>query len=162
MRPAHIFSTFLCALLLFSSARAAEPLRVFIRAGVKTHGPGQHDHPQFLKDWVPLLKERGLKADGSMNFPTADQLAQSDVLVIFAADGMKITGVDRENFETFLKRGGGVVVLHDGVVSADQHEWCKQIIGGAWIWPKNAPEKKPTRWLESFVGLCCVDNDHPI
>ena len=41
---------------------AAEPLRVFIRAGVKTHGPGQHDHPQFLKDWVPLLTQRGLKA----------------------------------------------------------------------------------------------------
>jgi putative membrane-bound dehydrogenase-like protein len=161
----NAFRLLLCsfaALALGASANAAEPLRVFIRAGVKTHGPGQHDHPQFLKDWVPLLKERGLKADGAMTFPTADQLAQTDVLIIFAADGMKITGEERESFEKFLRRGGGFVVLHDGVVSADQHEWCKQIIGGAWIWPKNAPEKKPTRWLESYVGLYFVDNEHPI
>ena len=141
---------------------AADPVRVFIRAGVKTHGPGQHDHPQFLKDWVPLLNERGFKADGAMNFPTAAQLEATDVLVIFAADGMKITGDDRANFEKFLKRGGGVAVLHDGVVSAEHHEWCKSVIGGAWIWPKNAPEKKGTRWLEGLVGFYVIEPGHPI
>src|SRR6185436_13478699 len=102
---------------------AAEPLRVFIRAGVKTHGPGQHDHPQFLKDWVPLLKQRGLQADGAMTFATAAQLDATDEVVIFAADGMKITGAHRAAFEKFLQLGGGVVVLHDGVVSADENEW---------------------------------------
>src|SRR5213593_496942 len=110
----------LAVLALGAPVRAAEPLRVFIRAGVKTHGPGQHDHPQFLKDWVPLLNARGMKADGAMTFPTAAQLEATDVLVIFAADGMKITGDDRAAFEKFLKRGGGVVVLHDGVVSAEE------------------------------------------
>ena len=29
---------------------------------------------------------------------------------------MKITGADREHFEKYLSRGGGVVVVHDGVV----------------------------------------------
>jgi putative membrane-bound dehydrogenase-like protein len=149
-------------LALYFPLLAAEPLRVFIRAGVKTHGPNQHDHPHFLKDWVPLLNERGLKADGSMEFPTAEQLDRTDVLIIFAADGMKIVGAERERFERFLQRGGGVVVLHDGVVSADQHEWCKGVIGGSWIWPKNAPEKKPTKWFEGNVGLCFVDEQHPI
>ncbi len=148
--------------LLSAIAATAAPLRVFIRAGVKTHGPGQHDHPQFLKDWVPLLNERGLKADGAMTFPTAAQLEATDVLVIFAADGMKITGDDRAAFEKFLQRGGGVVVLHDGVVSGDQHEWCKSVIGGAWIWPKNAPEKKGTRWLEGLVGFYVIEPEHPI
>lgn len=151
-----------CLLAVTPLLHAAEPLRVFIRAGVKTHGPGQHDHPQFLKDWVPLLKERGFTAGGGMNFPTAALLEVTDVLVIFAADGMKITGDDRTNFEKFLKRGGGVVVLHDGVVSAEHHEWCKSVIGGAWIWPKNAPEKKATRWLEGLVGFYVIEPEHPI
>lgn len=35
--------------------RAAEPLRVFLRAGVKTHGPNQHDHPRFLGDWTKQI-----------------------------------------------------------------------------------------------------------
>ncbi|MFM1770186.1 MAG: hypothetical protein RJA22_2715 [Verrucomicrobiota bacterium] len=153
-----------CALWLGLSltATAADPLRVFIRAGVKTHGPGQHDHPQFLKDWVPLLNERGFKADGSMKFPTAAQLEATDVLVIYAADGMRITGADREIFEKYLQRGGGVAVIHDGVVSGDQHEWCKKVIGGAWIWQNNAPEKKGTRWLESYVGFYVIEPEHPI
>jgi hypothetical protein len=34
------------------SLQAAQPLRVFIRGGVKTHGPGQHDHPRFLGEWT--------------------------------------------------------------------------------------------------------------
>jgi hypothetical protein len=50
---------------------------------------------------------------------------------------MKITGADRTNFETFLDRGGGAVVLHDGIVAGDQHDWCKSILGGTWIFPRS-------------------------
>src|SRR6478735_7958484 len=95
-------------------ATAAEPLRVYIRGGVKTHGPNQHDHPRFLKEWTQLLNERGAKTEGGMDFPTAAQLAKTDVLIIHAQDGMKIVGEDRQNFEKFLARGGGVVVIHAG------------------------------------------------
>src|SRR5262249_35820860 len=121
---------------------AAEPLRVFIRAGVKTHGPNQHDHPRFLKDSTALLNARGTKADGSMEFPTPAQLDSTDVLVIFAADGMKITGDERVRFEKFLERGGGLVVIHDGVVSADQNDWAKKVQGGSWRWDG----EKKTKW----------------
>ncbi len=149
-------------LLACLPAAAAEPLRVFIRGGIKTHGPNQHDHPRFLGDWTRLLGERGVKVSGAMTFPTAEQLAETDVLVIYAADGMKIVGAEREHFETFLRRGGGVVVLHDGVVSDDQHVWCKEVIGGAWIWKRNAPDKAGTTWHEGEVGVYVVDADHPI
>ncbi|MBV8880032.1 MAG: hypothetical protein JO332_08720, partial [Planctomycetaceae bacterium] len=57
------------------------PLRVFIRAGVKTHGPGEHDHPRFLKDWTELLRSRGATVDGALQFPSAEQLEKTDVLV---------------------------------------------------------------------------------
>src|SRR6185436_20212659 len=78
------------SLMVAGSAAAAEPLRVFIRAGAKTHGPNQHDHPRFLEEWKKLLGERSLKVDGALDFPSAAQLAHTDVLIIYAADGMKI------------------------------------------------------------------------
>jgi putative membrane-bound dehydrogenase-like protein len=140
------------------SAVAAEPLRVFIRAGVKTHGPGQHDHPRFLADWKELLNQRGAKADGSMDFPTPEQLDSTDVIVIFAADGMKIRGEERVQFEKFLRRGGGLVVIHDGVVSGDQHEWARKVQGGSWRWDG----EKKTKWLETEVGMYFVAPEHPI
>ena len=148
---------------LAGSLVAAEaPLRVFIRAGVKTHGPNQHDHPRFLADWTKLLNERGLKAGGSMTFPTAEQLDGTDVLVIYAADGMKIVGDERARFEKFLQRGGGLVVIHDAVVADDQNEWCKKIIGGTWIWGNKAPGHTPTKWFEGNVGIYFIDQEHPI
>jgi putative membrane-bound dehydrogenase-like protein len=162
MKKSFLFLLALLFAALFD-VRAAEPLRVFIRGGAKTHGPNQHDHPRLLAEWTKLLNERGITASGSMTFPTAAQLEKTDVLVIYAADGMKITGANRENFEAFLKRGGGVVVIHDGVVSADQFEWCKKIIGGAWRWASPAvPREKATKWLEGEVGIFWVDTEHPI
>lgn len=148
----------LIAGLMALAVQGADPLRVFIRAGVKTHGPGQHDHPRFLGDYTRLLAERGAKVDGAMEFPSAQQLENTDVLVIFAADGMKVVGDQRAAFEKFLQRGGGLVVLHDGVVSGDQHEWAKQVMGGAWRWDG----EKPTKWYEGEVGVYFVNTDHPV
>ena len=38
-----------------AQAPRAQPVRVFLRAGPKTHGPGEHDHPRFLEEWKVLL-----------------------------------------------------------------------------------------------------------
>ncbi len=152
----------LCGLLfaglLALASHAADPLRVFIRAGVKTHGPGQHDHPRFLGEYTQLLGQRGVQVDGAMEFPSAAQLEKTDVVVVFAADGMKITGENRTNFEKFLQRGGGLVVLHDGVVSGDQHDWAKQVTGGSWRWDG----EKKTKWYEGEVGVYFVNLEHPV
>ena len=145
------------------STQAAQPLRVFIRGGVKTHGPNQHDHPRFLAEWTKLLGERGMKVSGDLDYPEAEQLDKTDVLIIYAADGMKIAGTQRADLEKFLQRGGGLVVLHDGVVSGDQYEWCKSTIGGAWRWSAaDLPKEKATKWFEGNVGVCWVDQAHPI
>jgi hypothetical protein len=88
---------------------------VFIRGGVKTHGPGQHDHPRFLGEWTKLLTERGAKVDGAMEFPTAAQLEKTDVLVMFAAEAGTIAPEQRAYLAKFLQRGGGMVCIHDAV-----------------------------------------------
>ncbi len=144
--------------LLVTCPLSAAPLRVFIRAGAKTHGPNQHDHPRFLEDWKKMLTDRGMKVDGSLEFPSATQLENTDVMIIYAPDGMNVIGEERMNFEKFLQKGGGLVVIHDGVVSADQHAWAKKVQGGAW---RSDGEKK-TKWYEGEVGLYFVDTTHPI
>ncbi|MBI5363165.1 MAG: hypothetical protein HZA53_08295, partial [Planctomycetes bacterium] len=73
----------------------AAPLRLFLRGGPKTHGPGQHDHPRFVAEWEPLLEARGAVVEGALRFPTAEELARTDVLVIYAADGGAIHGEER-------------------------------------------------------------------
>jgi len=153
--PYHLL---ILSLLLIGDLSAAEPLRVFVRAGVKTHGPNQHDHPRFLAEAKSFLPQRGISVDGALDFPTAEQLAHTDILVIYAADGMNIVGTNRDNFETFLKRGGGLVVIHDGLVSGDQHAWAKKVIGGAWRWDGD----RKTKWQEGEVGIYFVDTTHPI
>ena len=130
------------------------PLRVFLRGGPKTHGPGEHDHPRFVAEWVPLLSERGVKAEGALTFPTAEQLERTDVLVLYAAEGGSIHGDDRTNLERFLARGGGIVVLHDAVCGDDPH-WFKTVVGGAW-------EHGHSKWHTADIDLYVTENRHAI
>ena len=142
-------------LLFFLSTSAAEPLRVFIRSGPKSHGPGAHDYPAFLKEWVPLLNDRGIKAAGKDGFPTKGELEETDVLILHAQEAGNIKiGEERKNLLEFLKRGGGLVVIHAAAVSRD-HDWFKGIIGGSWHFGQ-------TKWLEGPMHLYFTDRANPI
>src|SRR5260221_13693165 len=71
------------------------PLRIFIRGGAKTHGPGEHDHPQPLKDWPELPRARGAMGEAALPFPTSHQLGKTAPLVLFAAASGTIRPADR-------------------------------------------------------------------
>ncbi len=136
---------------------AAEPLRVFLRGGPKTHGPagnGLHDHEVWMNDWKKLLAERGARVDAALQFPSAEQLENTDVLVMFAAEAGSIAGEQRVAFDKFLKRGGGVVAIHDAVCGTNS-QWFKTIIGGAW-------EHGYSKWFEGEISLYYVDRNNPI
>jgi len=62
----------LLVLVLAIRAEAADPLRVFIRAGESNRGREVHAHPRFLEEWKPLLTERGMQVDGALDWPTAE------------------------------------------------------------------------------------------
>ena len=146
-----------CCLAVFSSlAQADKPLRIYIRAGAKTHGPGQHDHPQFLKDWKPLLESRGAKVEGSLNFPSPGELENSDVLIIFDQNGATITAEQKPSLEKFLQRGGGIVVLHDGICGKEP-AYFKTIAGGAWEHGKDK-----SKYFEGDIAYYFQDSEHPI
>jgi type 1 glutamine amidotransferase len=134
------------------------PLRIFLRGGPKTHGPagnGLHDHEVWVKEWMPLLTARGAKIDGGLQFPTASQLDAADVLVMFAANAGTILGEQRSHLEKFLERGGGIVVIHDALVAAQEPHWFKTIVGGAW-------ENKVAKYFEGQNTFYYVNTEHPI
>ena len=157
-RSATLLLVLLATSLSSSLAQTQAPLRIFLRGGPKTHGPadnGQHDGPTFLKEWQPLLTSRGAKVDGALKFPTAEQLEATDVIVMFTANGGAIQGDDRVNLTKFLKRGGGIVCLHDCVVTPQEPHWFKTIVGGSW-------ENGVARYFEGDNTYYYVNTEHPI
>ena len=106
------------------------PMRVFIRAGLKSHAEGQHDYPQLLADWSKLLTERGAIVDGGLHFPNAMQLANTDVIVMYKGDAGWMTQTEKAVLEDYLKRGGGLVAFHD-TICGDDPAWQSTIFGGA-------------------------------
>ncbi len=89
-----------------------------------------------------------------MDFPTAEQLAATDVLVMYAAEAGTIPPEQRGNLARFLERGGGLVVIHDAVCGTDP-QWFKTVIGGAW-------EHNHSGFFEGDVSLYYQDHEHPI
>jgi putative membrane-bound dehydrogenase-like protein len=152
----RLLSLTLATVLALGAALAADaPLRVFIRSGPKSHGPGAHDYPRFLAEWVPLLNARGAQASGGNTFPTREQLAQTDVLILHAQEAGNIPDAqDRANLQDFIRRGGGLVTIHAGAVSRDP-DWFKGIIGGSW-------RQGTTKFLEAPMHLYFTDREHPI
>ena len=148
---------FVAAVLSTGLGAQAGPLRVFIRAGEKTHGPagnGEHDYPTFLKEWTTILTEGGAVVQGALRFPTAEELAKTDVLIIHSGDGGTCIPAERALLDTYTKRGGGLVVLHDGMCSNDA-AWFSTIAGAA-------KQHGEANWARGVLKMQIADNAHPI
>jgi len=149
----------LLVLCCLAASGQAEPLRVFIRGGKKTHGPNAHEHERFLNDWKVLLAERGMKADGALDWPTAEQMKNTDVIIVHAQSGGDATAEQKANLAEFTKRGGGLVVIHAAAVSNDP-PWWKSMVGGSWV-------PNVTKFKEGPMDLYFTENQqlgggHPI
>src|SRR3984893_11557988 len=105
-------------------------MHIYIRAGLKTHPPGLHDYPQFLADWSKILTEHGAVVDGSLHAPSAAELEHTDVLVIYKGDSGFMTDSEKAALEGFIKRGGGIVSLHDALCGPDP-AYFATLVGGA-------------------------------
>lgn len=138
-----------------ATAQAAAPIRIYIRGGLKTHGPGQHDYPQYLADWSKVLTERGAIVDGSLHFPTAAEIATTDVLVMYKGDAGAMTAEEKATLEAYLKRGGGLVSFHDTLCGPDP-DYYSTIVGGA----KKHGQVNYT--LEAEVPYTIADKTNPI
>lgn len=130
-------------------------LHVYLWAGLKSHQPGQHDYPQFLADWSKLLTERGAVVDGSLHMPGAADLEGVDVLVIYKGDAGYPIEADRAALEAYVKRGGGLVNIHDSLCGPEP-AYLATLLGGA----KRHGEVNYT--LDAPISYDIVDQSNPI
>src|SRR5258708_2581044 len=133
----------------------ANGMHVYIWAGLKSHNVGQHDYPQFLADWSKLLTEHGAVVDGSLHMPSGSDLEHTDVVVIYKGDAGFLNDSEKATLDAFVKRGGGLVSLHDSLCGPDP-AYFAQLVGGA----KKHGEVNYT--LEAPVHYSVVDKSNPI
>ncbi len=131
-------------------------MHVFIWAGLKSHLVGQHDYPQFLADWSKVLTEHGAVVDGALHPPSSAELEGVDVVVIYKGDaGYYVTDGAKAALEAFVKRGGGLVSLHDSLCGPDP-AYFASLVGGA----KKHGEVNYT--LGAPIAYTVVDKTNPI
>jgi type 1 glutamine amidotransferase len=143
------------AALMCAPLLAQQPIRVFIRSSEKTHGEGPiHDYPNFLANWKVLLAQKGAVVDGAKHFPTTEEFAKTDVMLVYSSDAGNIAPDERERLNVFLKRGGGMVLIHDAMCGNDS-EWQKTVVGAA----KQHGERNSKA---GKFTLAFTDRNHPI
>jgi type 1 glutamine amidotransferase len=130
-------------------------MHIYIRSGLKSHGPGKHDYPQFLADWSKVLTEHGAVVDGSLHSPSAAELEKTDVIVMYKGDAGYMTDKEKADLEAFVKRGGGLVTFHDTLCGPDPAYYAT-LVGGA----KKHGETNFT--LEAEIPYTIVDKTNPI
>lgn len=130
-------------------------MRVYIWAGLKTHSAGQHDYPQFLADWSKLLTERGAVVTGALHPPGSADLDKADVVVIYKGDAGYLSDSEKAALEAYVKRGGGLVSLHDSLCGPDP-AYLSKLVGGA----KKHGEVNYT--LDAPIRYTVVDKSNPL
>ncbi|HTJ29943.1 MAG TPA: ThuA domain-containing protein [Acidobacteriaceae bacterium] len=130
-------------------------MHIYLWAGLKSHLEGQHDYPQWLADWSKLLTAHGAMVDGAFHPPTAADLEHTDVLIVYKGDAAYLGGDSKPAIEAFVKRGGGLVSLHDSLCGPDP-EYFASLVGGA----KHHGEVNYT--LDAPIPYTIVDKSDPI
>lgn len=105
-------------------------MHIYIWAGLKSHSAGEHDYPQFLADWSKILTEHGAVVDGALHAPSLADLEHTDVVIIYKGDAGYLSNEQKSVLEDYVKRGGGLVSLHDSLCGPDP-AYFATLVGGA-------------------------------
>src|SRR5579862_848180 len=130
-------------------------MHIYIWAGLKSHLPGQHDYPQFLADWSKILTEHGAVVDGALHGPGAGDLEHVDVVILYKGDAGYLSEEEKAALEAYVKRGGGLVSIHDSLCGPDP-AYFATLVGGA----KKHGEINYT--LDAPIPYTVVDSANPI
>ena len=115
-----------------ADAADPKPLRVVLAAGEKDHGQDEHDYPDWQQRWAPLLARADRVAvETAQGWPSAEQLAGADVVVMFSANPAWSAARGAE-LDAWFARGGGLVLIHYAVNGGSAVAEYAQRIGLAW------------------------------
>lgn len=105
------------------------PLKIVLVASAQDHGPGEHDYPAWQKAWNPLLsRSERVTVTNAWKWPTAEQFEHADLLVFYFWNHAWTNEVYKQ-LDTFLARGGGVVLLHSSSIADQDPEALAERIG---------------------------------
>jgi len=105
-------------------------MHIFLFGGLKSHGPGAPDYPYWLDSWSKLLTAHGAVVDGAFSFPSEQQLAAADVVIIYKGDAGYMTPEQRARLQAYVKRGGGLVTFHDSLCGPDPEDMATLVGAG--------------------------------
>jgi len=115
-----------------ADAADPKPLRVVLAAGEKDHGQDEHDYPDWQQRWAPLLARADRVAvETAQGWPSAEQLAGADVVVMFSANPAWSAARGAE-LDAWFARGGGLVLIHYAVNGGSAVAEYAQRIGLVW------------------------------
>ena len=99
-------------------------------AGKKDHGKGQHDYPVWQEDWLKALNDpaQQFTAEKAWEWPTKEQF-ESATAIAFYYWNHTWTIEKLEQLSEYLKRGGGLLLIHSAVISQNLPEELAKIIG---------------------------------
>jgi type 1 glutamine amidotransferase len=130
-------------------------MHVFLWGGLKTHGEGAHDYPAIFSDWSKVLTDHGAVVDGALHPPNAYDLEHTDVVFIYKGDAGYLSDNQKSIFEAYVKRGGGLVSIHDSLCGPDP-EYFATLFGGA----KKHGERNSQ--VDPQMHYQILDHDSPI
>lgn len=143
----------------------AKPLRIVLCASEKDKGhvkPGLHDYPLWRSRWTRLLSlAPGLTVEPATDWPSAKQWSSADVIVFntynpawaLEKDDQAITARGAE-MDTFLARGGGLVVIHYALNAGRHADALAKRLGLAWRIPPAKYRHGANDWS--------LDKNHPL
>ncbi|MEX2138982.1 MAG: ThuA domain-containing protein [Pirellulales bacterium] len=92
-------------------------LHVLLLDAKKDHGPGEHDYPAWKKKWSGLFgKLPNVTVDTAYGWPTDEQLAKADVMICYFWNH-DWSPARYRSLDAYLKRGGGLVMIHSATIA---------------------------------------------
>lgn len=125
-------------------------------ASKQDHGRGQHDYPHWQTNWSRLLSSPDTRAavETAWEWPTPAQFASARV-VVFYFWNHDWSAERLAQLDTFLARGGGVVLIHSAVIADHDPERLAERIG-------LSAHPRRTGYRHMPFELRIVDREHPI
>jgi putative heme-binding domain-containing protein len=123
--------------ILKSDAKTQKPadkdkprtLNIVLVAGPKDHGPGEHDYPAWQRRWKELLgKAAAVRVSTAWEWPQQGHWDLADVIVFYFWNH-DWNDERYKQLDKFLRKGGGVVVLHSASVADQEPEKLADRIG---------------------------------
>lgn len=132
----------------------ARPIGLVLVASKQDHGPGQHDYPNWQKLWSKTFASENVSISQAWEWPAPEQWAKANVVALYFWNH-DWSDARYAELDSFLARGGGLVVFHSATIADREPEKLARRIGLAAM-------PGPVKYLHTPFTLEFTSKDHPV